>query len=160
MSKMNFVNEPVMIVNSDGDVEPYIPIEIKTNRDAYSASLDMIFKHVAEFHVTIVQIIADKYGLDVNDIMSEVRNDDRYQSITNVTNGMGYVNNDPPVVEKTEEEQPKPRKVVKRRVTATISVDDPANTEDETLNNEMNKMAIDAPPPVKKRVYKKKTAEA
>lgn len=159
MSKMNFVNEPVMIVNSDGDVEPYIPISIKTNRDAYSASLDMIFKHVAEFHVTIVQIIADKYGLDVNDIMSEVRNDDRYQSITNVTNGMGYVNNDPPVVEKTEEE-PKPRKVVKRRVTATISVDDPTNTEDESLNNEMNKMAIDAPPPVKKRVYKKKATEA
>ena len=44
--------------------------------------------------------------------------------------------------------------------TENSSSDESLNTEDETLNNEMNKMTIDVPPPVKKRVYKKKATDA
>ena len=165
MSSMKFVNEPVMIITPDGEVEPYIPINVKTNRDAYSASLDMIFKHVAEFHVTIVKIIADKYGLDENEIINEVRNDDRFLSITNITNGLGYVDDD--LMKTEEEEEPKIiRKAVKRRINATIPVEaeiveDEPLVVDDSLYANMEKMKIDASPadtpPIKKRIYKKKT---
>lgn len=165
MSSPKFVNEPVMIVNLDGEVEPYIPISVKTNRDAYAASLDMIFKNVAEFHITIVKIIADKYGLDENDIINEVRNDNRFLNITNITNGLGYVDND--LMNPEQSEEPKIiRKAVKRRINATIPVEaeiveEEPSVVDDSLYENMEKLKIDAQPadsqPVKKRIYKKKT---
>jgi len=75
MSK--FINEPVFI-NEKGEQVPYIPKEIITNRDAYAASLHMILKHTADFHMTILEIVADKQGIPIDDIVKVIKEDERY----------------------------------------------------------------------------------
>lgn len=158
MESITFVNEPVMVMNDDGDIEPYIPLNITTAREAYSASLDMIYKHVAEFHVAIVNIIADKYNLSADEIINEVVNDERYKNVFKETNSLGYIDNNT-----VPKEEPKvARKVVKRKVRITADPEIEAKQDEKELSENMNKMVIDtatADPP-KKRVYKKKTVDA
>lgn len=55
-----------------------IPVEIKDGRSAYAASLQMILKHVADFHITVVDIISEKYNIPVDEIMNTVTSDSRY----------------------------------------------------------------------------------
>jgi len=69
--------EPVYI-EKDGQIKPYIPIEIKNGRDAYAASLHLLFNHFAQFHIAIVDIISDKYHIPVEEIMNTIKLDDRY----------------------------------------------------------------------------------
>ncbi len=61
-----------------------IPIQIKTNanaRDAYTESLKMILQHVADFHITIVDIISEKYNIPVDEIMNTITSDSRYTNM-------------------------------------------------------------------------------
>ena len=73
---VKYSNEPVY-VNADGSLEPYIPSSILTHRDAYSKSIHMLFKHVADFHVLLVEIISEKTGLDSVEIIKQIQNDER-----------------------------------------------------------------------------------
>ena len=62
-----------------------IPVDIEI-RDgdgcsAYALSLQMIFKHVAEFHMTVVDIISEKYNIPVDEIMNAVTSDSRYKNM-------------------------------------------------------------------------------
>jgi hypothetical protein len=45
---------------------------------AYTESLKMILCHVADFHITIVDIISEKYNIPVDEIMKTVTSDSRY----------------------------------------------------------------------------------
>ena len=76
----SFVNEPVY-VHTNGTVQPYIPPNIRTSRDVYAASLHIIFKHVADFHITIVDILADKYGFSADEAMETIHADPRFQQM-------------------------------------------------------------------------------
>jgi hypothetical protein len=58
-----------------------IPVEITDGRSAYAASLQMILKHVADFHITVVDIISDKYNIPVDEIMNTVTSDSRYTNM-------------------------------------------------------------------------------
>ena len=61
-----------------------IPVQIEVNndaRDAYSESLKMILQHVAEFHITVVDIISEKYKIPVDEIMNTVTSDSRYTNM-------------------------------------------------------------------------------
>ena len=58
-----------------------IPVEIKDGRSAYAASLQMILKHVADFHITVVDIISEKYNIPVDEIMNTVNSDSRYTNM-------------------------------------------------------------------------------
>lgn len=73
-------NEPIFVAK-DGTVEPYIPRSIITHRDAYSASLHLLFKHVADFHLLMVEVLAEKYNLDADEIIQVVQNDQRMKDI-------------------------------------------------------------------------------
>ena len=73
----SYCSEPVFI-EKDGQTIPYIPIEIKNGRDAYAASLHMLFNHFAQFHISVVDIISDKYNIPVEEIMNTIKSDDRY----------------------------------------------------------------------------------
>jgi hypothetical protein len=73
----SYCSEPVYI-EKDGQIKPYIPIEIKNGRDAYAASLHLLFNHFAQFHIAIVDIISDKYHIPVEEIMNTIKLDDRY----------------------------------------------------------------------------------
>jgi len=60
-----------------------IPVEInvKDGRSAYAASLQMILRHVADFHMTVVDIISEKYKIPVDEIMNTVTSDSRYTNM-------------------------------------------------------------------------------
>lgn len=89
---MRVNNEPVF-VHQDGKTEEYIPKKLETARDAYSVSLHMLFKHVADFHLCIIEIISEKTGLSHDEILNTVLEDPRYKDmfVHPVLNSFGYV---------------------------------------------------------------------
>lgn len=61
-----------------------IPVEVKVKsnaRDAYAESLKMILQHVADFHITVVDIISEKYNIPVDEIMNTITSDSRYTNM-------------------------------------------------------------------------------
>ena len=58
-----------------------VDIEIPDGRSAYALSLQMIFRHVADFHMTVVDVISEKYNIPVDDIMNAVTFDSRYKNM-------------------------------------------------------------------------------
>jgi predicted component of type VI protein secretion system len=61
-----------------------IPLEVEVKsdaRDAYAESLKMILQHVADFHITVVDIISEKYNIPVDEIMNTVTSDSRYANM-------------------------------------------------------------------------------
>jgi hypothetical protein len=62
-----------------------LEVEVKTTskdaRDAYADSLKMILQHVADFHITVVDIISEKYKIPVDEIMNTVTSDSRYANM-------------------------------------------------------------------------------
>jgi len=69
--------------NTNSNIKIQIPVEIKIKdgRSAYAASLQMILKHVADFHITVVDIISEKYNIPVDEIMNTVTSDSRYTNM-------------------------------------------------------------------------------
>jgi hypothetical protein len=90
--KMKFVSEPIQMISED-DVKPYVPLNIKGPKEAYVASLHMLFNHVAEFHVTMIEILSEKYKIPVQEMLETVTKDPRYKSSISepIVNTMGYV---------------------------------------------------------------------
>lgn len=114
-------NEPIF-VTKDGVVESYIPREILTHRDAYSASLHLLFKHVADFHLLMIEVLAEKYNLDADEIIQTVQNDQRMKDIQlNPTlESLTYFGKEDiakvvPVVAVSEPAKPEPAKPPKKR---------------------------------------------
>ena len=66
-----------------------IQIEIDNNNNkrtsalgtAYAESLKMILQHVADFHLTVVEIISEKYNISVDEMMKAVTSDPRYANM-------------------------------------------------------------------------------
>ena len=59
-----------------------VKVEVKSDaRDAYAESLKMILQHVADFHMTVVEIISEKYNIPVDEIMNTVTSDSRYANM-------------------------------------------------------------------------------
>ena len=93
---MKFVSGQVEYVTQEG-TKPYIPIDIKGPRDAYAASLHLLFNHVAQFHVQMLEILGDKYKIPVEEMLKVVKEDPRYvQQISSpVVQTMGYFEGPP-----------------------------------------------------------------
>lgn len=87
--------EPVY-VEEDGTQHSYVPRTITTARDAYAASLHLLFNHVADFHSVMITIISEKYGIPEEDIFNTVRADPRFTSLVTapVAQSMGYFDED------------------------------------------------------------------
>ena len=135
IKSLTVVNEPVF-VTKDGSVQEYIPKEIVGYREAYAASLHIVFKHVADFHMAMLEIIAEKYGHDVDEMVKVIQSDNRYTDmmINPVISGLNIiVQKDVPAV-------------VTEPVDATPTVEEPVSA------------PIEAPK--KKLVIKRKTAVA
>ncbi len=91
VKSVKFSGEPVL-VNEDGSLTPYISHEIVGNRSAYAACLHLVFQHTADVHITMMEILAEKYGLSVNDMIETVTKEARFKDmmINPALNGMGY----------------------------------------------------------------------
>lgn len=72
---IKLVEEPAILA----DGATMTPLPVKTSNDALTASLLMLFKHVADVHVTLVEIVAEKFNLKLDDVMEAIREDPRWQ---------------------------------------------------------------------------------
>ena len=126
IEKPTFVNEPVFITK-EGVEEPYIAKSVTSGRDMYAASLHLLFKHVADFHSSILDILSEKYSIPVDDMLNTIHEDPRFtEMIVNpVIHTMGYFDGEEnkteiqkePVKEAPVKEAPDvPKPPVKRKV--------------------------------------------
>ena len=129
IKSVKYSNEPVY-VNSDGTLTPYIHQDIVTHRDAYAKSLHMLFNHVGDFHILLVEILSEKTGLDSAEIIKQIQTDERFKEMYTIptVHSMGFVEKDDvqkvvPVVEALTEKMeavaldggaPKKRKYIKK----------------------------------------------
>lgn len=109
-----------------------VDIEIPDGRSAYALSLQMIFRHVADFHMTVVDVISEKYNIPVDDIMNAVTSDSRYKNmvvdkdlhrlstVVGVDVDVGAVNESEQKKEEQEQEtqlpKPKPKPIIIKKV--------------------------------------------
>ena len=124
-----------MSTSNDGDslkkkVCIPVDIEIPDGRSAYALSLQMIFRHVADFHITVVDVISEKYNIPVDDIMNAVTSDSRYKNMVvdkdlhrlssvvgvDVDVGVGAVNESEQKKEEQEMQLPKPKPTIIKKV--------------------------------------------
>ena len=74
------MQEPAYILKN-GQSVPYIPGTITTNREAYAASLHVLFKHVADFHICVVRTFSAKYGIPEDDILKTIQESDEFKNM-------------------------------------------------------------------------------
>lgn len=73
--------KPITLVKEDvvlADGTHFVPMEVKTSSDVLRVSLLMLFKHIADIHVCVVNAVADKFGLKIEDIHKAVTEDPRW----------------------------------------------------------------------------------
>ena len=109
-----------------------VDIEIQDGRSAYALSLQILFRHVADFHMTVVDVISEKYNIPVDDIMNAVTSDSRYKNmvvdkdlhrlstVVGVDVDVGAVNESEQKKEEQEKEtqlhKPKPQPIIIKKV--------------------------------------------
>jgi len=138
--RARYTEEPVYL-NTGGGEEPYVPGNITSARAAYAASLHLLFKHVADFHILMVDIIAEKYKLNAHEIIQACHDDKRFQEmvVSPTIHSLGYFGQED-LSAKREVEVVKPADPV-----------DPV----EQLVAETAKMSLGTAPPKRKIIRKK-----
>jgi hypothetical protein len=89
------MSEPAYILHN-GQSMPYIPKEITDHRTAYAATLHVLFKHVADFHICIVKVFSKKYGIPEDDIMQTIQESDEFKNmavdpVLDPSDALGYL---------------------------------------------------------------------
>jgi hypothetical protein len=103
--------QPVYILEN-GQRVPYVPIEIKDHREAYAATLHVLFKHVADFHICVVKSFSKKYGIPEDDIMQTIQESEEFKNMRVDPvlhhDGLGYLSPEPVQQPKPAVVQPEP----------------------------------------------------
>ena len=84
-SNMNIIVNPE--VRAD-----YQPGAIRSAKSAYTASMHVLFSHVADFHELVVRIISQKYGIPEEEILRVVMEHPDYTAmqVNPVIQSLGY----------------------------------------------------------------------
>ena len=77
--KMNLKLVKEEVTLADGAT--FVPMPVKNSSDILRASLLILFKHVADIHYNVVEIIADKFGHNVEDLHNAIVEDPRWQQM-------------------------------------------------------------------------------
>lgn len=56
-------------------------LEVKNASDAFTASLLMMMKHCADVHLTILEIIGEKYNLDIDEMCETIKEHPNWKKI-------------------------------------------------------------------------------
>jgi hypothetical protein len=159
------MKEPAYILEN-GTPVPYLPVDVKTARDAYAASLHVLFKHVADFHLCIVRTFSTKYGIPEDEILQTIQESEEFKNMkvdpvldTDKFNTLGYLPSQaeppaPPPVKKPKAKKVNPA-VVEPIAEPVIVVEeerhDPAPAS--------NVVASQEPEPNKPKVIRKKVVQ-
>lgn len=76
--------------------DTYVPGTVTSPRSAYTASLHVIFAHVADFHELVVRIISQKYDIPEEEILRVVTEHPDYlnMQISPIVKSLGYFDQD------------------------------------------------------------------
>jgi hypothetical protein len=162
---------------------PYIPKEITDHRTAYAATLHVLFKHVADFHICIVKVFSKKYGIPEDEIMQTIQESDEFKNmavdpVLDPSDALGYLRHEdahPQTETETETETitatatttttatvpttatvhvPDMKKIVKKKQPAQPVVIEPV-VEPVVIEPVVEPVVIE---PVKKKIIRKKVA--
>ena len=101
--------EPVYVLEN-GQTVPYVPIEIKDHREAYAATLHVLFKHVADFHICVVKAFSKKYGIPEDEIMQTIQESDEFKHMhvdpVLHHDGLGYISPMPQQQQQQQQQEP------------------------------------------------------
>ena len=152
--------EPVYILKN-GQPVPYIPATITTSRDAYAASLHVLFKHVADFHICIVRAFSSKYGIPEDDILKTIQESDEFKNMqvdpVLDTDSLGYLA-EAPVVEAPVVEAPEQKtKLIAKKTKTKKSV--PAVEEVPAVEVQATKAPIQKKTPIASKTKKTKNED-
>lgn len=138
--RVNIMVQPCYI-SPNGEKIPYVPVNIQTNRDAYEATLHVLFKHVADFHLCMINVFSQKYGIPEDDIINTIRESQEFKNIQvnsalTMHDSLGYLSQpasqpieQPQTQIASEETIPVIPVVVKKRIVKKKSTDIPVVTE-------------------------------
>jgi len=143
---------------------PYVPIEVKTHRDAYAATLHVLFKHIADFHICVVKTFSKKYGIPEDEIIQTIQESPEFKNME-VDPALHPVHTDPvhtAAIESlgykidaiTPHDTVPKKRIVKKKHTAAADTD--VTITDPPPIPEQIQQHPDAHPVAKKRVVKKK----
>jgi hypothetical protein len=111
--------QPVYILKN-GQRVSYVPIDIKDHREAYAATLHVLFKHVADFHICVVQAFSKKYGIPEDEIMQTIQESEQFKNMhvdpVLQDDGLGYFSQDATAAAVVQTDQPDAAIVTKKRV--------------------------------------------
>jgi hypothetical protein len=95
IKSVKYSGEPVF-VNEDESFTPYIPKDIVGHRSAYAACLHLVFQHTADVHITMLEILAEKCGFDVDDMINTISNEPRFKDmmVNPTLHSLGYFGKD------------------------------------------------------------------
>ena len=164
------MQEPAYILKNGNNV-PYIPIEVKTARDAYAASLHVLFKHVADFHICIVKTFSAKYGIPEDDILKTIQESDEFKNmrvdpvLDTDSETLGYLTSAP--TQASVAQEPVKKRILKKKTVESAPVPVPKEKQDPVPEytpipkkpQEQDPVPVTVPIPAaaeKKRVIKKK----
>ena len=155
------MQEPVYILKN-GQSVPYIPVEVKTSRDAYAASLHVLFKHVADFHICVVKTFSVKYGIPEDDILKTIQESDEFKNmkvdpVLDIgMHSLGYLAEEVPVDVAPVDVAP----VKKTRITKAKKTKNPDPEPVIVISEELRELRPDPEPPalntVKPKTIRKK----
>jgi hypothetical protein len=120
-------NEPVF-VTEDGQQIPYVTKKVKNHHQAFSATLHLVFQHTADVYMTMMEIVADKYGFNSDDMIKAVMEDPRFNSImmNPALSSLNYFKkeNMERVVPPAAEPKPtlRPKVVIRKKATAPSAI--------------------------------------
>ena len=164
------MKEPAYILEN-GTPVPYLPVEVKTARDAYAASLHVLFKHVADFHLCIVRTFSTKYGIPEDEILQTIQESEEFKNMkvdpvldTDKFNTLGYLQSTPVQAEPVKEtpappppvKKPKAKKVIPSVVEPIVVV---AEEERHDPAPATNVVASQEQEPIKPKVIRKKVIQ-
>jgi hypothetical protein len=143
---------------------PYVPIEVKTHRDAYAATLHVLFKHIADFHLCVVKTFSKKYSIPEDDIIQTIQESPEFKNME-VDPALHTVHNDPvhnAAIESlgykidaiTPPDTVPKKRIVKKKHTAAETITEPPPIPAQIQQD------TEIQPLAKKRVVKKKQVPA
>jgi hypothetical protein len=152
-------NEPVYITR-DGTRIPYLPETVIIARDAYAATLHVLFRHLADFHLCVVGAISKKYGISEDEIMNTIHESEEFKKLTpDVAITEIYANDtivttdtDTPVSNDSVREKKTPKKLVlKKKLEQTDSLTElavePAKELKKKPRQSQSKKLVETPTP-------------
>jgi hypothetical protein len=128
-SQHTMSSEPAYILEN-GKRMPYVPIEITTHREAYAATMHVIFKHVADFHICVVKTFSKKYGIPEDEIMQTIQESDEFKNmavdpVLDPIDPLGYLKPASTIQEpkptETTQEQPPMKKIMRKKQPSVAS---------------------------------------